>query len=152
VELLAYVADYLSYYQDAVATEAYLDTARLRVSVRRHVRLIDYRMHEGCNARAWVTIWTDSDQTLRPGIFYFITAFPELPPGAGRVLKEVDLAQFDQSRFEVFEPVLRKSVQEISIYAVQSEMHFYTWGDTECCLPLGATRATLVDMGDVPAP
>ncbi len=28
VELLAYTGDYLSYYQDAVATEAYLDTAR----------------------------------------------------------------------------------------------------------------------------
>jgi hypothetical protein len=31
VELVAYVADYLSYEQDAVATEAYLGTARRRV-------------------------------------------------------------------------------------------------------------------------
>jgi hypothetical protein len=52
VETLAYTADYLSYYQDAVATEAYLGTARKRISVRRHARLVDYRMHEGCNARA----------------------------------------------------------------------------------------------------
>ena len=56
VELLAYVGDQLSYYQDAVATEAYLDTARQRISVRRHARLVDYAMHEGCNARAWVTL------------------------------------------------------------------------------------------------
>ena len=34
IELLAYTGDYLSYYQDAVATEAYLDTARQRISVR----------------------------------------------------------------------------------------------------------------------
>ena len=54
VEILAYVGDHLSYYQDAVATEAYLDTARQRISVRRHTRLVDYRMHEGCNARALV--------------------------------------------------------------------------------------------------
>src|SRR3989442_627943 len=54
VEALAYVADYLSYYQDAVATEAYLGTARQRISVRRHARLLDYVLHEGCNARAWV--------------------------------------------------------------------------------------------------
>ena len=52
VEVLAYVGDYLSYHQDAVATEAYLATARRRISVRRHARLVDYRMHEGCNARA----------------------------------------------------------------------------------------------------
>src|SRR5581483_239405 len=49
VELLAYVGDYLNYYQDAVATEAYLDTARERISVRRHARLVDYPMHQGCN-------------------------------------------------------------------------------------------------------
>ena len=54
VELLAYAGDQLSYYQDAVATEAYLGTARRRVSVRRHARLLDYPMHDGCNARAWV--------------------------------------------------------------------------------------------------
>ena len=34
VELLAYVGDYLSYYQDAVMTEAYLGTARRRISVQ----------------------------------------------------------------------------------------------------------------------
>src|SRR5258708_7598348 len=61
VELIAYVGDYLSYYQDAVATEAYLDTARKRISVRRHARLVGYRMHEGNNARAWVTVDTSSD-------------------------------------------------------------------------------------------
>ena len=56
VELLAYTGDYLSYYQDAVATEAYLGTARKRVSVRRHARMLDYLIHDGCNARAWVVI------------------------------------------------------------------------------------------------
>ena len=54
--MLAYVGDHLSYQQDAVATEAYLGTARRRVSVRRHARLVDYAMHDGCNARAWVQV------------------------------------------------------------------------------------------------
>lgn len=47
VELLAHTADRIGYQQDAVATEAYLDTARRRVSLRRHVRLIDYRCTTG---------------------------------------------------------------------------------------------------------
>ena len=38
VELMAYAGDRLSYYQDAVATEAYLGTARKRISVRRHAQ------------------------------------------------------------------------------------------------------------------
>jgi hypothetical protein len=59
VELMAYVGDYLSYYQDAVATEAYLSTARRRTSVRRHVRLLDYRLHDGCNSRCWVCFEVD---------------------------------------------------------------------------------------------
>ena len=77
VELLAYVGDYLSYYQDAVATEAYLDTARERISVRRHARLVDYPMHEGCNARAWVTIATPGPtRPIAAGEIYFFTASP----------------------------------------------------------------------------
>jgi hypothetical protein len=56
VEVLSQAADELSMFQDAVATEAYLATARLRTSVRRHARLLDYRLHDGCNARVWVTV------------------------------------------------------------------------------------------------
>lgn len=48
VELLAYVGDDLSYYEDAVATEAYLQTARRRISIRRHARLLG----TGCTTAA----------------------------------------------------------------------------------------------------
>ncbi len=56
VEALSYVADHLSYQQDAVSTEAYIGTARSRISLRRHARLVDYRIGEGCNARTWVYV------------------------------------------------------------------------------------------------
>lgn len=56
IELLASAADELSLYQDAVVTESYLATARLRTSVRRHARLLDYAMHDGCSARVWITV------------------------------------------------------------------------------------------------
>ncbi|MEA3230161.1 MAG: putative baseplate assembly protein, partial [Thermodesulfobacteriota bacterium] len=141
VELLAYVGDYLSYYQDAVATEAYLDTARRRISVRRHARLVDYPMHEGCNARAWVCVETDSDLTLNPEDMYFITGFNEALQVVGRVLSEDDLRQIPSSLYEIFEPI---SHQEIQLYRDHSKIHFYTWGDKECCLPRGTTHATLI--------
>jgi hypothetical protein len=64
VEVLAYVADRLSYEQDAIATEAYLGTCRRRVSARRHARLLDYAMHDGCNARTWVHIEVSNDTIL----------------------------------------------------------------------------------------
>jgi hypothetical protein len=146
VELLAYVADYLSYYQDAVATEAYLDTARQRISVRRHARLVDYRMHEGNNARAWVTVWTATDlPPLSAKDFYFITGFRYISTVSGNVVNQDDLNRVPGNLYEVFEPLTTAPDEEFSFRAAHSEMYFYTWGDSECCLPKGAIRATLLD-------
>ncbi|MFT6557688.1 baseplate J/gp47 family protein [Sneathiella sp.] len=55
IEILAYVADYLSYRQDFVANEAYLKTALLRTSLARHARLLGYHPQEGCAARIILT-------------------------------------------------------------------------------------------------
>ena len=60
-EVFAYVADHFSYQLDSIAMEAFLRTARRRISVRRHARLVDYWMHEGRNARAWITIDAEGD-------------------------------------------------------------------------------------------
>jgi len=142
VEVLAHVGDHLSYYQDAVATEAYLDTARKRISVRRHARLVDYPLHEGCNARAWVCVDTKSDlPPLDSKDLYFITGSNDILQVAGNVLSEDDLRQIPSNLYEVFEPM---TDQEIQLYQDHSELHFYTWGDKECCLPRGTTRATLI--------
>jgi hypothetical protein len=145
VEVLAYTGDYLSYYQDAVATEAYLDTARLRVSVRRHARFIDYQMHEGCNARAWICIDTDSDRTLDPNQFFFVTNTVEMESFAGQVINEdrLDELNIAPGAYDVFEPLVPQRDEAIKLYAAHSRLLFYTWGDAECCLPKGATRATL---------
>ena len=78
VEVLAYAADYLSYYQDAVATEAYLGTARLRRSVRRHVRLLEYYLQEGCNARAWVQIQVDDQVKEKSPPYVFLPVHTQL--------------------------------------------------------------------------
>ncbi|HKP12245.1 MAG TPA: hypothetical protein VJZ91_09055, partial [Blastocatellia bacterium] len=156
VEVLAYAGDYLSYYQDAVATEAYIDTARLRVSVRRHARLIDYVMHEGCNARTWVSVGTDSDLPLDAGSFYFVTNTRELERVEGKAINEDQLDKLDipHTDYEVFEPLVGKGDESIKLYAAHSRIHFYTWGDAECCLPKGATRATLKGrlQADAPPP
>ena len=140
VEVLAYVGDHLSYYQDAVATEAYLDTARKRISVRRHARLVDYPMHEGCNARTWVCIETDGDQVLPAGDAFFTTSLTETEPNANTVLLAHQLSQIPANSYEIFEPMTR---QDIQLYRDHSRIRFYTWGNTECCLPHGTTSATL---------
>lgn len=146
VELLAYVGDHLSYHQDAVATEAYLDTARLRVSVRRHLRLIDYSLHEGCNARAFVTIGTSANFGFgRADEFYFVTSGPGIESKDGAVVESATIAQLPESRYEVFEPIATRDDGKFVFFAANSDIRFHDWGDGECCLPLGATAATLFD-------
>jgi hypothetical protein len=136
VELLAYTGDHLSYYQDAVATEAYLGTARQRISVRRHARLVDYRLHEGCNARTWVCLETGGVLTLDPAD----VAFTTVVEGLRRVAREASLLRTPSGGYEVFEPM---TSSPIKLYPKQHEILFYTWGDVECCLPRGARTATL---------
>jgi predicted phage baseplate assembly protein len=126
VELLAYVGDYVSYHQDAVATEAYLGTARKRISVRRHARLVDYRMPDGCNARAWVCVEASAEGNLEAGSFYFAT-------GAGAAAGDESVA---------FEPMLPRQVR---VRPAHNTIRFWTWGDQQCFLPAGASRATLRD-------
>ena len=67
LELFAYEGDHLSYFQDAVANETYLDTARQRVSAKRHARLIDYAMHDGRNAWTFVHLACADRRHDRPG-------------------------------------------------------------------------------------
>lgn len=145
VEILAYLGDHLSYYQDAVATEAYLDTARQRISVRRHARLVDYPMHEGCNARAWVHVDTDTDVSLSPKDIAFITGSNDTLPVGSTVLIPDDLRNIPSSQYEVFEPLVEKSDESLHLYSAHNNIPFYTWGDQECCLPRGATAVTLRD-------
>lgn len=145
IEVLAYVGDHLSYYQDAVATEAYLQTARLRTSVRRHARLVDYRMHEGCTAWTWLVLQTDTDLELDGDGLAFITDVTDLLPKAGAVLTSADLEPLPPAAYVWFEPSTAGSV---TVRAARSEIRFYTWQDSECCLMTGATRATLVDVVD----
>lgn len=145
VEAMAYAADELSYYQDAVATEAYLRTARRRISVRRHVRLVDYYLHEGLNARAWLTVWTDRDTPpVDAADAYFITGFPELAAAPGTVLTDEALAQLPAGGYTVFEPA-DAAATGLVFRAAHSEIALDTGGEQECSLPRGATHATLVD-------
>jgi hypothetical protein len=130
VELLAYVADQLSYRQDAVATEAYLFTARRRVSVRRHARLVDYVMHDGKSARAFVYVEVGADIVLPKGTQLLTT----LPGQTVRLSSGVAA----MPPAEVFE-----TLHAAPLAQAHNRMSFYTWGNGRCVLPKGATSATL---------
>lgn len=157
VEALAYAADMASYYQDAVATEAYLPLARHRRSVRRHSRLLGYRPSEGVNARTWVAINVDrdvpgdADRPALPAGTVLLSKPQEhsvavgLSPGLPRDEKLPEkyraLRQAGSEVFETMEPLA-------TLKAARGRMNLYTWGDRDCCLPEGTTKAHVIGTAE----
>lgn len=141
VELLAYVGDQLSYHQDAVANEAWLQTARQRISVRRHARLLDYRMHDGLSARVFVqfqvagpgtipprtSVLTRIDRPIRPG----------WQPGQAEVPQDEGALPLREAQ-AVFETVGRCRADPDA-----NAIPIHSWGARSAVLPEGATSADL---------
>jgi hypothetical protein len=144
VELLAYLGDYLSYQQDAVATEAYLDTARRRTSIRRIVRLVGYPMHDGCNARTWVHFDARSDihgqVVLTPRSSKSATKLLTKVVGQGVIIVNSTSALQDALTQG---PQVFELAENVTLFTEHNVISFYTWGARQCCLPKGSTQAWL---------
>ncbi|MFJ9406930.1 hypothetical protein [Streptomyces sp. NPDC101393] len=164
LELFAYEADQLSYFQDAVANEAFLDTARQRVSAKRHARLVDYLMHDGRNAWTYAHLTVETAGTLPAGT-QLLTRIPERlhtdhgPAGftkptrpltsAGTLLAPGDLAYRTDpalTQVRVFETATSTRLDPL-----HHALHLHTWGNEHCVLAPGATTVHLygVDAHDV---
>ena len=136
VDLLAHVADQLSVTGDLVATEAHLDTARSRISLRRHARLLDHAVHDGTNARTWVVLEVAAGSAADGALLDAGTAVVTRGQGAAAVLGALPPAVGGATVFATLHP--------LRLAAARSALAFHTWSDTECRLPAGATSATFV--------
>lgn len=128
VELFAHLGDRLASWQDAVAVEAYLGTARLRTSVRRHARLLDYRVHEGCSARVLLAFTTVGDVDLPAG-----TPVADSRPEGPEPARPVDAVEIGAVVVETTAPA--------TLRTARNSLPLHAWGDTSHCLPVGATAA-----------
>lgn len=142
VEILAYAGDHLSYQQDAVATEAYLGTARFRKSLRRHARLVDYRVHEGCNARAWVHLNVEKEVTVNNASDLFFAAHPN-PAGVAIQPEGLEEILTGEPETAVFEPVVSKA---FTFHESHNCIRVHDWGGATPCLSAGATTAFFVNQ------
>ncbi|TVP69177.1 MAG: putative baseplate assembly protein [Rhodobacteraceae bacterium] len=138
VEALAWTADRLSYMQDAAATEAYLGTARLRASLRRHARLLDYRVHEGCNARAWVTVEVAAGTAADGASLPRGTVLAAMGARAPVILAPAAAAEALRGARAVFE-----TMHDLTLAADHSVIALHDWSGSVTRLPRGATAATL---------
>jgi hypothetical protein len=144
VELLAYNGDYLSYFQDAVATESYLDTCRRRISARRHARLVDYQMHDGRNAWGFVQLDVTSTGIVQRGTMLLTQIARPLSGQASSPGITIPIANLNFDTDPVLQDVhVFETTAQISADPLNNRMRIHTWGNGDCCLARGAMGAYL---------
>jgi hypothetical protein len=132
VEIFAYLGDLLAAAQDNVSAEAYLGTARRRVSVGRHARLLDYRMHQGAAARTWLALTVDEDVSAGFARRSACTSpKPDMIPAGHQVRSPGGAVVFH-------------TLHPVTPVTARNTIDIHTWGQRRCSLACGATAATLV--------
>jgi hypothetical protein len=133
-EVMAAVGDEMAYSQDRVARESHLETATQRRSLRRHARMVDYRIHDGLGATTTIWVSAKAAGTLKAGMaLYALRDGRRIAYSVGRNLAEMTAAV----------PVS---------YAIDPALNDdklipYQWDARDLCLPAGATELFL--KGDV---
>ena len=119
LDLFAAAADELADYQDRVMNEAYLATARNRVSLARHARLVDYQVHQGNQAQHVARRPRAAEHDARQE---HRRAHPDPDAAAGTTFLTSERA--------------------LACVAL-NDVRLYTWGDTRPALAAGDTEADL---------
>ncbi|MEO9821192.1 MAG: putative baseplate assembly protein [Paracoccaceae bacterium] len=141
IDALATLADQIAYHQDASHTEAYLSTLHHRISARRLGRLVDYNLDEGQNARAFVHIEASADAS--PVAPAFAPVIPEGTALTTRLSGQSVRLPNDPDLLATA-PIVFEAITTLeSLWVQHNYLAFYTWSDQRCCLPAGATSATL---------
>jgi hypothetical protein len=132
LDLFSAAADELSDYQDRVMNEAYLASARKRVSLARHARLMDYHVHQGNQASTWlaveVTLALPSEPQVGATRQYFLA--DNLKVWSGRPKEDAESVVFLSRTRE-------------RVHQLVNRMGLYTWSDSIPSLAAGDTTADL---------
>ena len=113
--------------------EAYLSTARKRVSLARHARLMDYHIHQGNQASTWVAL----ELLMAPA------------PVANQRLWLKSNYKFWAGGEKEADPssVVFVARDEQAVHPLANRFGLYTWSDTAPALAAGSTSADLRIMG-----
>lgn len=131
IGLIAATGDELSDYQDRVMNEAWLSTARSRVSLARHARLMDYHIHQGNQADTWIALQLDRAA---------VTGLLKLP--AGQPFWTGAQARPGLAHRHP-EAVIFATRIDHDLHPILDALQLYTWDDAVPELAAGATRADL---------
>jgi hypothetical protein len=124
VEVMSALGDELAHYQDRVASEAHLETATQRRSVRRHARLVDYSLYDGAGATTWLKLTAATGQSGTVPAGHRVSTVAESEPS---VTFEVGRGLGDLSTSFAFDAQINALVP-------------HAWDESDTCLRAGATE------------
>ncbi|PWV61195.1 baseplate J/gp47 family protein [Plasticicumulans acidivorans] len=138
IDLFAAAADELSDYQDRTLAEATLASARKRVSLVRHARLMDYQVHQGNQASTWLALLLDP--LAIPPALLPLQLDSELQVWAGHA-DDVDAQVWFASRETRLPPAARRELDPLL-----NVLRVHTWADAQPALAAGSTSADLLPV------
>ncbi len=128
LDLWAYLADILTFYQERIANEAFLRTATLRESVLRLAAMIDYRLGPGAAATAYLAFTLDKNKSL------------VLPVGLR--VQSVPGQDEKPQKFETFEELSADAkFNLLAAYPLPAAFNPYAAGNTKATLALETAAA-----------
>jgi hypothetical protein len=131
IDLFAAAGDELSDYQDRVMNEAYLGSARKRVSIARHARLVDYHVNQGNQSSTCLAVMLDAGAAP-------FTLGEELVAWAGHPEDPANWVYFATRELRLDPP------DRALLDPVLNELALYTWTDAIPALRAGTTTADVV--------
>jgi hypothetical protein len=129
----------LSDFQDRVMNEAYLGTARKRVSLARHARLMSYFIYQGNQASTWLAMQVSIAGTLPKA---FPPPPPPLPPATPP--PPSGLMAWNDRPFDALDAVVFAARADVYTDPLVNALTLYTWSGTQPALAAGDTSADLV--------
>ena len=140
IDLIAARGDELADAHDRVMAERAIATARKRVSLARHARLVDYHVHQGQQATATLVVEAlagpPSDLPAAPDIAWTVC----------------NGKSWDADDAVVFATFADRPRWRRRVFPELNRLRLYGWGGTVTALPKGATSADIVLLIDPPGP
>lgn len=140
IDLIAATGDELADHHDRVIAERAITSARKRVSLARHGRLVDYHLHQGNQASTWLAATTAANSTDLP-------ALATDPLGAGDEFVAWNGPDWRAAEAVVFALPHEGTRWRRRVFAALNRVLPYTWGGTVRALAAGSTGADLVLPG-----
>ncbi len=132
IDLLAADADEQADYHDRVMAERSIATARKRVSLARHARLMDYHVHQGNQAGTWLALE--------------VAAQAELPAAATDEFGVWTGRSWDDDGAVIFAMPREGDRWRRRAFPALNRLRLYTWGGAVRALAAGSTEADLTGL------